>query len=176
MNKSSKRTVLILTPVLVVALATGFAWSHRADGPGGPRGEHWERGGEGHRGHHGWRHKRSRGQQYMKRMVEKLGLNQDQTKAIEDVLIEARKKNIRLRADAKVARIELGQLIMEGEVDSASVNAKVDEIARLRGDILRQRADAVVGVRKILTPEQQAKADRALLRLLSGPERRHRGR
>jgi len=175
MNTSRKRTVLILTPVLVVALLGGFAWSHRAGGPEG-RGErvHAERGEQQGR-YHSRRHKRGGGQRFMSRMVEELGLNEGQTKAIKEVLLEARKKNIELRAEAKVARIELGQLMTAGEADKASVNAKVDQIASLRGDMLRQRTDAVLSVREILTPEQQAKADRALQRLLHEP-RRHRGR
>lgn len=171
MKISRKRTVLILTPVLIVGLLGGFAWSQRSDGPGGAR-LHSARGEQGD--HYGKRHKRRGAQRNMSRMVEELGLNDEQVKAIKDVLIEARKKNIKLMADARVARIELGQLVTGNEVDKASVNAKVDQIAGLRGDIMRQRTDAVLAVREILTPEQQQKADRMLQRLLHGP-RRHRG-
>ena len=84
------------------------------------------------------------------------------------MLIEARKKNIKLRADARVARIELGQLITQGDVDKAGINAKVDQIASLRGNVMRQRAEAVLAVREILTPEQRDKADGMMQRLLRG--------
>jgi len=108
-------------------------------------------------------------------MVEELGLNDKQTREIKNILIEARKQNIKLRADARVARIELGQLITQGDVDKAAVNAKVDQIAGLRGNVMRQRAEAVLAVREILTPEQREKADRMMQRLLSGTRGRRRG-
>lgn len=177
MKHSHKRAVWILTPVLIVGLLGGFAWSHRGGGPGGERsdsvrGEY--RKGPGDR-HHGKRQSRRDARRDMSRTAQELGLNEEQVEAIENVLLEARKTNIKLIADARVARIELGQLITGDEVDKASVNAKVDQLASLRGAIMRQRAEAVLAVREILTPEQQAKADRMLQRLLHGP-RGHRGR
>ena len=165
MKNGGKRTALILTPILVVGLLGGLAWSQRSGGPGGERARMVQ--GEG-RGHHGVQHRRGGKRRFMKRMVEKLELNDKQTKEIKNVLIEARKKNIKLRADARVARIELGQLITQGNVDKTAVNTKVDQIASLRGDVMRQRAGAVLSVREILTPEQQVKADGMLRRLLRG--------
>jgi Spy/CpxP family protein refolding chaperone len=178
MTNGGKRTALILTPILVVGLLGGLAWSQRSGGPGGPGGERarmvqGER--RGHHGDHGVQHRRGGKGRFMKRMVEKLELNDKQTKEIKSVIIEARKKNIKLRADARVARIELGQLITQGNVDKTAVNAKVDQIASLRGDVMHQRAGAALSVREILTPEQQVKADGMLRRLLQGRSGR-RGR
>jgi Spy/CpxP family protein refolding chaperone len=176
MENAGKRTALILTPVLILGLLGGFAWSQRSVGPGGPGappGEHMVRGEHG--GDHRAHHRRGRGPRFMSRMVEELGLNDKQTKEIRNVLIEARKQNIKLRADARVARIELGQLITQNDVDKAAVNAKVDQIAGLRGNVMRQRAEAVLAVREILTPEQREKADGMMQRLLSGPRGRRRG-
>ena len=182
MKTTGKRTVLILTPLLLIGLVGGFAWSQRWEGPGGP-GEpggpggkriHMVRGEHRSDSYHGPRHDRGKRRGFMSRMVKELGLNDEQTKAIKNVLIEALKKNIKLRADARVARIELGQLITKDEPDKTAIHAKVDQIASLRGDIMRQRADTVLAVREVLTPAQREKADRVLEHFLEG-HRRHRG-
>lgn len=177
MKSSSKRAVFMLTPLLIMGLAGGFAWGQRAGDAAGAgekrfrahavRGEHGER--------YGKRRQSRGGHRYMSRMVEELGLNDEQVKAIKGVLIEAHKRNIELRADARIAHIELGQLITGDEVNRASVSAKIAQITSVQGDIMRQRADAVLAVREILTPEQQAKAEHMLQRLLNGPGR-YRGR
>jgi Spy/CpxP family protein refolding chaperone len=186
MKTTGKRTVLILTPVLLIGLVGGFAWSQRWEGPGGPdgpggpgrerahmvRGEHGDRGEYGN--YHRPRHERRKGRGFMSRMVKELGLNDEQTKAVKNVLIEALKNNIKLRADARVARIELGQLITKDEPDKAAIHAKVDQIVSLQGAIMRQRTDTVLAVREVLTPAQREKADRVLEHFLEG-HRRHRG-
>ena len=107
-------------------------------------------------------------------MTEKLELTDEQVKKVKGALTDARKKRIGLRADARVAGIELREIVSQETVDKAKIGAKVDEIAKIRGDLLRARTDAVVAVREVLTPEQIAKADDMLKRMLSG--RRGRGR
>lgn len=177
--KNRKRTAFLMVPVLLVGLSGGIAWSQqgegrRGDGPrvaradgGEERGRrHW-RGREGRRGHEG---RRGRGGQarMMGRMQERLELTDEQVKKIKDVLTEARKKRIALRADARIAGIELRQMVSGETVEKAEVSAKVDAVAKIRGDLLRARADAVLAVREVLTPEQIAKADGMLKRMLHG--------
>lgn len=172
-----RRRFAILTTVLVVGLLAGSAWSQSAAGPESREGArlHMVRGERGKDGWgHGKRHERRGGQRYMDRMIRELALNDEQVTAIRDLFIEARKQNIKLRAEARVARIELGQLITGGEVNKASVHAKVDQIATLEGDLMRQRADTMLAVREILTPEQRKKADRTMAHMLEGPRRHHR--
>ena len=106
-------------------------------------------------------------------MTEKLELSDEQVTKIKSALTDARKKRIGLRADARVAGIELREMVSQETVDNAKIGAKVDEIAKIRGDLLRARTDAVVAVREVLTPEQIAKADDMLKRMLKG--RRGRG-
>ncbi|MDE0213414.1 MAG: periplasmic heavy metal sensor [Deltaproteobacteria bacterium] len=182
--KNRKRTAFLMVPVLLVGLSGGIAWSQQGEGRGGegrrgdgPRvaradgGEergrrHW-RGREGRRGHEG---RRGRGGEarMMGRMQERLELTDEQVKKIKDVLTEARKKRIALRADARIAGIDLRQMVSGETVEKAEVGAKVDAIAKIRGDLLQARADAVLGVREILTPEQIAKAEGMLKRMLRG--------
>ncbi|MCY4489534.1 MAG: Spy/CpxP family protein refolding chaperone [Deltaproteobacteria bacterium] len=184
--KNRKRTAFLMVPVLLAGLSGGIAWSQqgegrRGDGPRVARADgdeergrrHW-RGREGRRGHEG---RRGRGGQarMMKRMTERLELTDEQVKKIKDVFTDARKKKIALRADARIAGIDLRQMVSGESVDKAEVGAKVDAIAKVRGDLLRARTDAVLAVREILTPEQIAKADGMLKRLLQG-RGGHKGR
>ena len=172
-----KRTALILAPVLLAVLAGGVAWSQQGEGRrgDGPRMTRAERGEEreGWRGRHGRRGRHGHGEG-IRRMARRLELTDEQVTAIKDVLRQARKKAIGLRAKARVARIELAELVSEPTVDRAKVDAKVEELSKIRGDRLQERTRTALAVRAVLTPEQVAKADGLLNRLLGGGKR-HRG-
>lgn len=171
-----KRTALILTPVLLVGLAGGVAWSQQGDGRRGegPRMSRAERGEEreGWRGRHGRRGRHGHGER-IRRMARRLELTDEQVTSIRDVLRQARKTAIGLRAKARVARIELAELVLAPTVDEAKVDAKVEELSELQGDRLRERTRTALAVRAVLTPEQAARAEGMLDRLLGG--RKHRG-
>ena len=143
--KNRKRTALILVPVFLVGLAGGIAWSQQGEGrrgegariaraEGGEErgGRHW-RGNRGRRGQEG-RHGRRGHEGLVKRMTRKLELTDEQVKKIKSVLTDARKKRIGLRADARIAGIELREMVSLEAVDKAKVGAKVDEIAKIRGE------------------------------------------
>lgn len=172
-----KRTALILAPVLLAGLGGGVAWSQQGEGRrgDGPRMTRAERGEEreGWRGRHGRRGRHGHGEG-IRRMARRLELTDEQVTAIKDVLRQARKKAIGLRAKARVARIELAELVSEPTVDRAKVDAKVEELSKIRGDRLQERTRTALAVRAVLTPEQVAKADGLLNRLLGGGKR-HRG-
>lgn len=182
--RNRKRTAMIMVPVFLVGLAGGVAWSQQGEGRRGegPRvaradgeergGHHW-RGRQGRRDHEGRRGRRGRGDA-VKRMAKKLELTDEQVKKIKSVLTDARKKRITLRADARVASIELREMVSQETVDKAGIDAKVDQIGKIRGDLMRARTDAALGVREVLTPEQLAKADGLLKRLLRGGKGRGR--
>ena len=188
--RNRKHTALMMVPLLLVGLSGGVAWSQQGEGRQGDgeriaradRGEergrrHW-RGREGRRGHGRHAHEGRRGSRgrgdTVKRIAEKLELTDEQVAKIKSILTEARKKSIGLRADVRVAGIELREMVSGETVDKAQVGAKVDEIAKIGGDLLRARTDAALAVREVLTPEQVAKADGMLKRLLQG--RKGRGR
>ncbi len=179
------RTALMMVPLLLMGLSGGVAWSQQGEGRqgDGPRIGRSE-GGEERGRRHGHGHE-GRGSMFQEHMIEgmltkltnltKLKLTDEQDEKIKSVLAEARKKNIILRANVKVARIELREMISQETPDRAGINAKVDEITGMRGDMLRARTDAALAVREVLTPEQSAVADRILKRLLqSSKGRRHR--
>ena len=107
-------------------------------------------------------------------MKERLGLSDEQTTRIRAILREAQKKSIKLRADLRVARIELGELATQEKVDNEKIDAKLNQIGQLRQQRLRLRTGVVLTTRDVLTPEQIKNADRWFMRFLSG--RRGRGR
>ena len=169
--KNRKRTAFLMVPVLLVGLSGGIAWSQQGEGRRGDGPRIARADGDEERGRRHWRGRegrRGRGGQarMMGRMKERLELSDEQVTKIKEVLTEARKKKIALRADARIAGIELRQMVSGETVDKAEVGTKVDAIAKIRGDLLQARADAVLAVRDILTPEQIAKADGMLKRLL----------
>jgi Spy/CpxP family protein refolding chaperone len=163
-----KKLLFFLTPILAIGLMADTPLIQAQD-----RGESVSerpvhvRG----RGHHG---RERRGG--MERMKEQLELSDEQGKKIRGLLREARKTSIKLRADLRVARIELGELVTQKKVDKAKVDAKLNEIGELSQQKLRLRTDIVLQTREVFTPGQIAKAERWLQRFVSGRGRRGRSR
>jgi Spy/CpxP family protein refolding chaperone len=98
MKKFGKWTAVASTLLLAGSLAAGITF---ADPEQGIRKARW---GKGHRNPIGW-------------MKKNLELTDEQSAKIQDIVTETRKKNVRVRADLRVAKIELGQLLTQTEVD-----------------------------------------------------------
>ncbi len=160
-----KKLLFLMTPLVAIGLLANTALGQVRDSGmtlSERRPVHARSGG-------GWR--RGRG---IERMKERLGLNDEQTRQIRGILREARKKSIKIRADLRVARIELGEFVTQEKVDKGKIDAKLNQIGQLRQQRLRLRTDVVLATRDVLTPEQMKNADRWFMRFLSG--RRGRGR
>ncbi len=161
MNKLS----FLMTPLLMIGLMADTGLGQLRDSSAAlsqRRPVHARSGG-------GWR--RGRG---IERMKERLGLSNEQTTQIRAILREARKKSIKIRADLRVASIELGELATQEKVDNEKIDAKLNQIGQLRQQRLRLRTGVILTTRDVLTPEQIKNADRWFIRFLSG--RRGRGR
>jgi len=164
-----KHLAFLLTPLLAIGLLADTALGQVRDSGTAlseRRPVHARSGG-------GWR--RDRG---IERMKERLGLSDEQTGQIRAILRDARKTSIKIRADLRVARIELGELVIQEKVEKEKIDAKLGQIGQLRQQRLRLRTDVVLATRDILTPEQMKNADRWFMRFLSGRRgsgrRRHR--
>jgi len=163
-DDNMKKLSFLLTPLLAVGLLADTALSQAPDrGPGITERKtvHARRGG-------GWRGGR------FERMKERLELSDEQTEKIRGILREARKTSIKVRANLRVAQIELGELVTQDKVDKGKIDEKLVQIGQLRQQRLRLRTDVVLATRGVLTPDQMKKADHWLTRFLSG--RRGRGR
>ena len=177
-----KRTALIMVPLFLVGLSTGAAWGQQGEGKrvDGPRfaradGGKEKAGGKWHGRKGKMDYAKGKGNM-VKGMTRKLELTDEQMKKIKNVLTDARKKRISLRANARVAQIELKEMISQETVDGAKIGAKVDEISKIKSDMLRAKTDAALAVRAVLTAEQLAKADGMLKRLLKGGKGKRDGK
>ncbi len=159
MKKYAKWTALASTLLLAGSLAAGTAL---ADRDRDFQRAHWGKG-------------RGNPISWMKKNLE---LTDEQTAKIMDIVTETRKKNVRVRADLRVAKIELGQLLTKTEVDKAAVNQKVTQIAQATQQMMRNMTDTFFEVREVLTPEQREKAKPMIQRMLSRGNRfrGHHGR
>ncbi|MBI1983764.1 MAG: Spy/CpxP family protein refolding chaperone [Acidobacteria bacterium] len=86
-----------------------------------------------------------------------LGLTDEQSNRLRQILVESQKSSLKLRADLGVRRIELRELMRVEKPDRDAVMKKVQEISDLRGQMMKQRVDSLLASKTILTPEQQQK-------------------
>jgi Spy/CpxP family protein refolding chaperone len=93
--------------------------------------------------------------------VDALGLSADQVSKLKTIHVDCRKKNIRNVAEAKIARLELSELLTSDSWTMKDAEALVRKVQTLEGDIQVRHLQAVNDARKVLTAEQlkQAHAD-----------------
>jgi len=127
-----KKTILTLTAVMVGLLLTSqaFAW-----GPGHGRG----------------------GCPYREAGLEKLNLTTDQKAKIEDLKIAHEKATRPLRDKIFDKSVELRKLWLATEPDKGKILAAQKELNALRDDMQTKTTELRLDIRKVLTPEQNAK-------------------
>jgi Spy/CpxP family protein refolding chaperone len=91
------------------------------------------------------------------RIKTELGLTEDQTNHLRQIVVDTQKSSIKTRADMEVRGIELRELLRADNPDRTAVMKKVDEISALRAEMLKQDMDALLNAKSVLTPEQQKK-------------------
>jgi Spy/CpxP family protein refolding chaperone len=91
-------------------------------------------------------------------MADDLELTKDQRKQMEDLTVNFRKEMIPLRAQMQVMKIDLQQLI-RSDAKRAEIDAKIDQIGKLRTDLQKKAVGQRLAMRALLTPEQREKAN-----------------
>lgn len=93
--------------------------------------------------------------------ADELGLSTDQVSRLKAIHVDCRKENIRTAAEAKIARLELSELLSGDSWTLNDVESLVRKVQTLEGDIHVRHLQAVSDARKVLTAEQlqQAHAD-----------------
>jgi Spy/CpxP family protein refolding chaperone len=86
-----------------------------------------------------------------------LDLNEQQRGEIRAIRSATMKEAIKKRADIKVARIELRELLQKDSVDMNAVEGKLKQIASLQTDLRLSMIKAMQEMKSKLTPEQRAK-------------------
>ncbi len=99
--------------------------------------------------------------------LKELALTDEQADRIMSIMTETRKETIQLRSAFKVARIEMGELLTQEQVDQEAVAQKADQIGQSAQQLVQLWTAAAIDVRGILTPEQVEKAKPYLMEFLS---------
>ena len=93
----------------------------------------------------------------MENFAKELELTPEQEAQIKQQREQQKKENQATREQLKAKNQELRQELDKATIDEAKVNSLVSEITALDGQKLGQRVEGVISMKKILTPEQQAK-------------------
>ncbi len=90
--------------------------------------------------------------------IDELGLTPEQTNKLKALHSECRRDNIRNSAEAKIARLELTDLLAANDWSLKDVEPRVRKVQKLEGDIQVRHLKALSDARKVLTPEQLKQA------------------
>jgi Spy/CpxP family protein refolding chaperone len=95
-------------------------------------------------------------------MAQKLGLTADQTKKMDDVFQQFRLKLIDLNASVQKEEAIMEPLVGAEQPDETKIVAQIDKLAQARAELEKANARMLLGIRRLLTPEQwnKLKADR----------------
>jgi Spy/CpxP family protein refolding chaperone len=90
-------------------------------------------------------------------MAQKLGINSDQQKKIEDVFQQHRLKLVDLDAAVKKEEITLEPLMSAASPDETKTLAQIDKVAQARAELEKANARFLFAIRRVLTPDQWKK-------------------
>jgi Spy/CpxP family protein refolding chaperone len=86
-----------------------------------------------------------------------LGLTDEQIGQIKNLQFEFAKERIMLKAQHKIAHMDLDKLVHSGEVKESEMRAIADQIAQIKSKKIHGMVDAKIDLLKLLTPEQRKK-------------------
>jgi Spy/CpxP family protein refolding chaperone len=92
----------------------------------------------------------------------KLGLDDNQSKEVKAIAFKMQKDMVRKQADAKIARIELREILGNDQVDVKVAETKVKQIASLKAEAAMIRIQGIEDIKAKLTPEQKKKLSEML--------------
>jgi Spy/CpxP family protein refolding chaperone len=92
---------------------------------------------------------------HMERLVQQLGLSDEQQRQVRPLLLNYAKEAIRDRADIAVTRLEIRQLLSANQPDLSQVKDMLQNIAAKEAQLSFDRITTMQDIRKLLTPEQQ---------------------
>jgi Spy/CpxP family protein refolding chaperone len=86
-----------------------------------------------------------------------LGLDDNQSKEVKNVVLKLQKEFIQKRAEIQVAEIELSEILDKDTVDIKVAENKVKQIASLKSEAAMMHIQGMEDVKTKLTPEQKKK-------------------
>jgi Spy/CpxP family protein refolding chaperone len=102
-------------------------------------------------------------------MVAQLGVNSDQQKKMDDIFQQHRLQLIDLTASVQREEVTLQPLMAADQPDEARIVAQIDKVAQARAELEKANARMLLGIRRILTPDQWKKLQAEAPRPGRGP-------
>ena len=90
-------------------------------------------------------------------MVEKLGVTTDQQKKMDDIFQQHRLKLIDDTAAVEREEVTLEPMMAADQPDEARIVAQIDKVAQARAELEKANARMLLGIRRVLTPDQWKK-------------------
>jgi Spy/CpxP family protein refolding chaperone len=90
-------------------------------------------------------------------LFRKLGLDEKQKEAVREIHFKAKKAMIMKKADIKVARIELQEILSKDSVDMTAAEAAIQKIESLKSQMKMARIKAMEEVKSNLNADQKKK-------------------
>jgi Spy/CpxP family protein refolding chaperone len=84
-----------------------------------------------------------------------LGLDEEQKKAVKEILRTKKKKTIKKKADLHISRIDLQTLVEEDSINIKAVEKQLNQIGSLKADIYLLRVKTLEAIKTKLTPDQR---------------------
>ena len=90
-------------------------------------------------------------------MVASLGVTADQQKKMDDIFQQHRLQLIDLTASVQREEVILQPMMAADQPDEARIVAQIDKVAQARAELEKGNARMLLGIRRILTPDQWKK-------------------
>lgn len=91
------------------------------------------------------------------RMVQKLALTADQQRKMDDIFQQHRLRLIDLNAALQREEAIMEPLVEAEQPDETKIVAQIDRVAQSRAELEKSNARMLLGIRRVLTPEQWKK-------------------
>jgi len=92
------------------------------------------------------------------KVVQALGLTPEQQQKLEDMRYQYRKETVNLKRDMELSRLDLEKEMDKENPDVKVVDRLLDQQGALRNQMSKARVHHLLDAKKVLTPEQWAKA------------------
>ena len=86
--------------------------------------------------------------------TQSLGLTADQQKKMDDIFQQHRLRLIDLNAALEKEEVTLEPLVADDTLDDGKITAQIDRVAQARAELEKANGRMLLGIRKVLTPEQ----------------------
>lgn len=106
------------------------------------------------------------------KVVQELGLTQDQVQKLEDLRYQNQKQMVDVRRDLQLKMLDIRREMEKADPNPQVLDRLVDEAAAIRARQQKARIHHLLDVKKVLTPEQWAKGRQLLMERRQGMRER----